>query len=179
MSYTAAVEFSLGFDAVGLTDLRVRLYSATSTVGGLISTGFREMGYGQYIWSGTVDESVRIAFVYSLSDPSVSDSKPTKSIATLDGGNSGNGDVLVNHNYGQTDRWRWKIGNAYQDNVIVSAYVQADFDAMAIDPRPPYAISGSDGRWINPLMLDPNTYLFVVNNPNTKVATIIRDVVVT
>ncbi len=89
-------------------------------------------------------------------------------------------DITVNHNYGGVDNYRILLTgtNAPVDNATIRAYVQADYDAGTIDASPPTTMTGSDGRWVDPLMLDADTYLLTVYNPATKLAKNFRNVVV-
>lgn len=87
----------------------------------------------------------------------------------IGGGGSGNGDVAVDHNYSGTDALR-VVGsdNLPVDNAVIRAYVLADYNNGDIDPQPPTTYTGSDGRWVEPLSLDADTYKVIVYNPLTK-----------
>jgi hypothetical protein len=96
------------------------------------------------------------------------------------GGGTGTGDIAVDENYGGIDNYRILMSGTGVpvDNATIRAYVQAVYDAGTIDPEPPNTLTASDGRWVSPLMLNANTYLLTVYNPDTKMAKTFRDVVI-
>lgn len=77
---------------------------------------------------------------------------------------NGDGDVLVNHNYGGTDALRFVVGGAGIDGVTIRAYEAADYAAGTYTVIA-QAITGSDGRWVVPLMLDAGDYILVYSKP--------------
>lgn len=83
---------------------------------------------------------------------------------------AGNGDIPVDHNYGGTDELLIEdnLGDP-ADNAIIRAYTATAFATGAFSTNPPTSYSGSDGRWIRPLMLDPDDYKLTVYNPLTEV----------
>jgi hypothetical protein len=81
---------------------------------------------------------------------------------------TGDGDVLVDHNYGGTDELLVEDddGNAI-DGATIRAVTQADYDNGN-----PYNINGktttgADGRWVAPLMLNPDDYYLVISKPQS------------
>lgn len=75
------------------------------------------------------------------------------------GGGAGNGDVPVDHDYGGTDTLRFTLadGTTPIDDALVTALVDGTINGQTR--------TGSDGRWISPLMLDAGTYTIVFSKP--------------
>lgn len=78
------------------------------------------------------------------------------------GGGTGDGDVPVNHDYGGTDELRVTQAGTGVDNAAVRAYLTADYDAGTFTVRG-LTYTGSDGRFVAPLMLDADDYTLVVS----------------
>ena len=89
-------------------------------------------------------------------------------IAGVAAAGRGNGDIAVDHNYGGTDSKRLLISGTPIDNAIIRAWTTSNYFSTSRNPKPPVTFSGSDGRWIAPLMLDPDDYTIVVFNPMTN-----------
>jgi hypothetical protein len=74
------------------------------------------------------------------------------------GGGNGNGDVAVDHDYGGTDALRFTLDDASPiDDALVTAYAGNVANGQTR--------TGSDGRWISPLMLDAGSYSIVFSKP--------------
>lgn len=95
-------------------------------------------------------------------------------------GGTGTGDVLVTHNYGGTDSYRATDpdGNPL-DGVNVYAYAADVYNTATVGVRPDaQTVTGSDGRWIAPLHLDPGDYKLVFSDPGERVD-LVSDLTVT
>jgi len=75
---------------------------------------------------------------------------------------TGDGDVAVNHNYGGTDALRVLSGGVPVDGAVIRAYLKTAYDAgtYTVVAR---AVTGSDGRWVAPMMLDADTYVLITS----------------
>jgi hypothetical protein len=95
---------------------------------------------------------------------------PAPVVATGGSSNTGTGDINVDHNYGGVDQLRvFEFdGTTPADNAEIRAYVSSDYDNGTVDPAPPITYTGSDGRWVNPLMLDADEYYLAVFYPETR-----------
>lgn len=82
----------------------------------------------------------------------------TGAVPTTD---AGSGDVLVNHNYGGTDALRISNGSSGIDAANITAYLTADYAAGTYTVRG-VAVTGTDGRWVSPMMLNAGVYTLVV-----------------
>lgn len=76
-------------------------------------------------------------------------------VSTAGGGGTGNGDIAVDHDYGGTDAYRFTLadGTTGVDDALVTAFINGTADAQTR--------TGSDGRFVAPLMLDAGTYTLV------------------
>lgn len=89
---------------------------------------------------------------------------------------SGAGSVIVDHDYGGVDNYRvLRISTgAAIEGANLFMFTQADWNAGNRDTRSVhdggncrgFAETGSDGRWKAPMMLDPDTYILFVNDPD-------------
>jgi len=81
----------------------------------------------------------------------------------------GSGSVSVDHNYGGTDNLTYIVdGGAAVEDAIVQAFLKTDYDA---GNRTRNYVKGetrtdANGRWDDPLRLDPATYVIVFYKPN-------------
>ncbi len=82
---------------------------------------------------------------------------------------TGTGNILVDHNFGGTDNLRVtdSSSGAGIDEVTVQAFLKTDFDAGNKGAAfvKGGTLTGSDGRWLNPLALDADTYTISFNKP--------------
>lgn len=79
----------------------------------------------------------------------------------------GDGDVPVDHDYGGTDELRVVQDGAGVDGVAIRAYLAAEYEAGVRVVRG-NAVTGSDGRWVQPMMLDADEYALVFSRPSLK-----------
>jgi hypothetical protein len=76
-------------------------------------------------------------------------------------GGFGDGAITVDHNYGGTDNLQViDTNNAPIDNVLITAYLQSDFDVGNTSNAHIIAqtFTNVEGRWAVPMRLDPNDY---------------------
>lgn len=74
----------------------------------------------------------------------------------------GGGAVVIDHNYGGTDRYRYTTAaGAGIDNGVVNIYLASDYNAGRRGPEFVKASSRTDvdGRWERPVNLDPGNYI--------------------
>lgn len=122
-----------------------------------------------------INEPVRVEF-WRMSDDEFmgkEDYDPIAGDASVNSGNqsgsgTGDGDIAVNHNYGGTDELRITKSGQPVDGATIRAYLATDTDFS--DSTPPTTFTGSDGRWIAPLMLDEDDYVLVISKPDVIVA---------
>lgn len=84
-------------------------------------------------------------------------------IGNIDTG-EGTGDIPVDHDYGGDDALRVTESGTGVDGATIRAYLAAEYDASTFTIRG-QATTGSDGRWITPMMLDADAYTLVVSKP--------------
>lgn len=87
------------------------------------------------------------------------------------GGGSGNGDIEVNHDTGGTDNLRYVYNGSGLDDATVRAYLASEYSAGIFTVRG-QSITGSDGRWTAPMMLDANTYTFTFAKDGYELAVV-------
>lgn len=75
---------------------------------------------------------------------------------------AGLGDILVDHNYGGTDALRVTQDGVGIDGATIRAYRTTDYNAGTYTKRGE-AVTGTDGRWIAPMMLDAGDYTLVIS----------------
>lgn len=88
---------------------------------------------------------------------------------------AGDGDTPVNHDTGGTDQLRaTDAAGAGLDNVTIRAYLKAEFDADATAaPLRGRTVTGADGRWIAPLMLNSGlTYTLIYSRADLNTTTL-------
>jgi len=76
----------------------------------------------------------------------------------------GSGAILVNHNYGGTDNLRYVAPNGVGiDNATIQIFVRSDYDAGKRGRGYIIAesVTGTDGRWVRDVALDPGDYTVV------------------
>lgn len=81
------------------------------------------------------------------------------------GGAGGDNSVQVDHNYGGIDVLRiTTAAGAGIDNVTIRAYLTSDYVAgqRSADYIVASTRTSSDGRWVNPILLDPDDYTLVI-----------------
>jgi len=88
----------------------------------------------------------------------------TRTLEDLATPEAGSGDVLVDHDTGGADNLRATTGGVGVDGATIRAYTKADYDAGVHTVRGE-AVTGSDGRWVAPMYLDADTYVFVFAKP--------------
>lgn len=105
-------------------------------------------------------------------------------IEATDGMSTGTGDFPINHNGGTgvtvdgvasaTDIMQFTVGGNGADDVEVVAYLKADYDAglRANENRQGTTVTGTDGRWVAPLMLDAGTYVILANKDRYVIASL-------
>jgi len=92
---------------------------------------------------------------------------------------SGDGDVAVDHAYdadgsGDADQLRIVDGaGAGVDAATIRAYLQTEYDA-GLRSAKATAVTGSDGRWTAPMMLDADDYYLVVSKPGRIAAKVVE-----
>lgn len=76
---------------------------------------------------------------------------------------SGDGSIVVDHDYGETDALRVTSGGAGIDNVTIKAYRLADWTAGSRSSTfvVATAMTKADGRWNGPMSLDAGDYVLV------------------
>lgn len=105
------------------------------------------------IWGAAGDTSVNITVNLFNSTP-----LQAEDIAPIVGG----GAVVVDHNYGGTDKYRYTTAaGAGIDNGVVSIYLASDYNAGRRGAEFVKASSRTnvDGRWERPVNLDPGNYI--------------------
>jgi hypothetical protein len=73
---------------------------------------------------------------------------------------------------GTTDCMRFLVGASGADDVEIVAFLKADYDAglRATANRQGTTATGTDGRWVAPLMLDAGTYRILGNKDGYEVS---------
>jgi len=78
---------------------------------------------------------------------------------------SGGGSVIVNHNFGGTDALRvFDAASMPVEGVAILAYIASDY-AMGFRRAIAAAFTASDGRWLQDMKLNPNTYTLTFESP--------------
>ena len=85
------------------------------------------------------------------------------------GGGTGDGDIPVDHNFGDQDALQILMNGNPVDNAVIRAYTTESYESGNLASTPPLTRTGSDGRWLAPLMLDPDDYTLVILNPATGI----------
>lgn len=88
----------------------------------------------------------------------------------------GNGEIMVDHNYGGLDNYAYLTsGSIGIDNATILVFLKTDYDAgnRTDDYIKGRTLTTVNGRWKNPIMLDPDTYTVVAfkqgeYGPDTK-----------
>jgi hypothetical protein len=92
--------------------------------------------------------------------PAVTDPVVAAGLASA-AADAGTGDTPVDHNTGGADAMRYTMFGAGAASVTIRAYLKSDYDAGNRTVRG-VAVTGPDGRWLNPLMLSGGqTYVLV------------------
>jgi hypothetical protein len=74
----------------------------------------------------------------------------------------GSGSVEVDHDYGGADTYRYVTQNGVGiDDAIINIYLASDFNAgkRGVDFIKASSRTDINGRWVRPVMLDPETYV--------------------
>lgn len=145
------------------TELATELARIDTTVGSRLASG----SYSAPPSAEDVAEAVRTELAPELAhiDADIS------SISGGGGGGGGDGDVLVDHNYGSDDALQIVSGGVGIDGVTIRAYLSSDYSAGNYIVRAT-AFTGTDGRWVTPMMLDSGTYTLVGTKDGRKTITV-------
>jgi hypothetical protein len=172
--YKSIVQISAGSANASETwTATVKDESGTNVTGQVaLTSGFANLAGGHYTWVFDQFADAFYGSVRFVSSPAgivrvaaISPPPPTPETA-----GTGTGDIAVNHNYGGTDARRVleSDGTTPVDAAIIRAYLTSEYNAGNIDPNPPVTVTGANGRWLAPLMLDAGAYTLTVWNPVSK-----------
>ena len=90
---------------------------------------------------------------------------------------TGTGNILVDHDFGGVDNLRViDTTGAPVDEALIQAFLKVDFDAgsKGVSFVRGQTQTGSDGRWLSPMALDPDTYVLTFNKPTIFVGNTIE-----
>lgn len=82
---------------------------------------------------------------------------------------AGTGDIEVTHDFGGTDALRVVHSGEGLDDVVIRAYITSDYEAGDFTVKA-QAHTGSDGRFIAPMMLDADTYTLTFQKDGYELA---------
>ncbi len=76
--------------------------------------------------------------------------------------------VKIDHNYGLSDALRYVTpGGSPICDAQVRVYKKEDYDAGRLDQAVGTTLTRQDGRWCNPILVNPGyTYVIVFQKPN-------------
>lgn len=184
MSYTLDFVVALGTSRTGLTLGAQLVDSEGDDVGVLVTTGFVELGGGNYLWhAAAIPDGHRGAVQFSEAgtpavilaaaalNPEEAERADVKTSSVM---TAGSGDVAVDHDTGGVDNLRAERGGVGVDEVVIRAYLTADWDAGVHTVRG-QAVTGTDGRWIAPMYLDAGAYTFVFAKPGAYVTQAVEE----
>ena len=83
---------------------------------------------------------------------------------------AGDGDTIVNHDTGGVDNLRAEVAGVGVDGLSIRAYLKLLYD-LGVFVVCGNSTTGSDGRWVRPMMLDADTYTIVFSGPGYKTST--------
>lgn len=166
MTQQRAFSINLGSSFTGLTLSAQPVLPDGTNTGPSLTTGFVEIGNGFYLWTtdsladdfvGGIKFSTTGGTFLAFIDVNLA---PTVAIDAL----TGDGSVQVDHNYGGPDALAYRTNSGLGiDNATVRVFLKTDFDAGNVTLRYRIAETTTDinGRWVNPLYLDPSVYTLV------------------
>lgn len=171
--YTLSFAISLGRGKAGLIgSLSAQLYSGDAPgstalpLGPAVTTGFTELGGGNYCWIGEIpSRGFRGAVNFSAGGQvlAVASVNPEELQLAQEVNTA-----LVNHNWGGTDALAYKNQLGVSVNgASITAYLKSDYDSGRISDLYVKGRSVTDvnGRWVYPISLEPATYALVFNKP--------------
>lgn len=138
------------------------------------SVATEEGATGLYTVRVTLDDTWTLPLTVKVDDGAGTIHIETIVVDASGGGGvgAGTGDIAVNHNTGGTDHLAFKTsGGDGIDGATVRAYVKSEYDAGTRTVRG-QVMTGTDGRWIEDMMLDADTYTFVFTAPGYQTASI-------
>jgi len=151
--------------------LTARLFYQNGTpVGPPISTGFTDLGDGTFSWLGTIPDvnfSGTVKFMAADGVVADADINPYQSNANQQ--IHGTGSVLVDHDYGGKDNLAVQTCQGVRmEGVTIRVYRKEDYDTGNRGSEFVIASTTTDsnGRWREPLFLDPNTYTLLLFKQN-------------
>lgn len=172
-AYTLSFSISLGGRKTGLAGaLSAQLHAGDDPggpflpVGDPVTTGFHELGGGNYCWIGTIPSRGfrgTVSFRAAGQVLAVADVNPEE-LQLAQGVEA----ALVNHNYGGTDALAYRNQTGVRvSGASVTAYATADFEAGRTTD--PYVVGRSstdvNGRWTYPIVMEPGNYTLIFNKP--------------
>lgn len=172
-AYTLSFAVALGSTKTGLVGtLSAQLFagdapgSSAVPLGDPVTTGFTEIGLGNYCWIGEIpNRGFRgiVAFKVGSQTLAVASVNPEELQLA-----QGVAAALVNHNYGGTDALTYRNQQGVSVNgASITAYEKADYDSGRTSDL--YVVGRSvtdvNGRWEYPINLEPGTYTLIFNKP--------------
>lgn len=164
-AYSKTIAIQAGTAATGLTwTAQFNDENGTST-GSPITTGFSELGGGNYSWTGDIPDS---QFQGTIVFTSNTGRKYIQSINPVTLAETGSGPVLVDHNYGGTDELTYQTENGSGvSGATVMAYTFSDYNAgnTTHDFVVAQVVTTVGGRWAARMGLSPGDYVLVYTKP--------------
>jgi hypothetical protein len=168
MAFSSTVTLVLGDDLASLTDLRAQLLdSEGQAASSVITSGFVNLGNGNYAWTYNSFPDTFSGFVRFWSAANPSDTWLSELISNNDSGGGEDCDfchVSVDHDYGGTNNLTYQTedgAGVYRATIYI--YLRSDYDAgrrdtdFVIDS----ATTDVDGHWERPVLLDPGEYVLL------------------
>lgn len=158
MSTQRAFSINLGSSFTGLALVAQPLLPSGTAFGPPITTGFVEIGLGNYLWTTTALPDNFVGGVrFSTIQGTLLAFIDVNAVTT----SAGSGAVQVDHNYGGADVLAYKTQAGIGiDGAVVRVFLKTDFDMGNTSINYMVAETSTDinGRWVMALMLSPAIY---------------------
>jgi hypothetical protein len=158
MTTQRAFSINLGPSFTGLSLMAQPILPSGEANGSPITTGFVEVGLGNYLWTTT---ALPDNFVGGIRFSTVQGTLLAFIDVNAISPNAGTGAVQVDHNYGGPGALAYKTSAGVGiDGATVRVFLASNYSAGNTGPIYKVAETSTNinGEWVMPLMLDPATY---------------------
>jgi len=160
-------------------DPTIKITNRDETVIRVVEVGMNGMAVGQYYYDYTITSATVLekeSIIIKMIEGGITTyHREVTEIYDEGSSGSGSGSVIIDHDYGGVDNYQILriTTSAPIEGANLYMFTQADWNTGNRDLRSVHdggncrgqSTTGSDGRWLTPIALDPDTYIMFVSDP--------------